>query len=61
MERELLHLVREGATNPQIAQRRFVSVNTVRTQMRQLLRKLGAKDRDEAVTVAERLSMFDQS
>lgn len=61
VERELLHLVREGATNPQIAQRRFVSVNTVRTQMRQLLRKLGAKDRDEAVTVAERLSMFDQS
>ncbi|MFV0286211.1 MAG: LuxR C-terminal-related transcriptional regulator [Demequina sp.] len=58
VERTLLGLMREGHTYPEIAQRRFVSINTVRTQTKALLRKLGAEDRHEAVAIAERAGLF---
>ncbi|WP_238581594.1 helix-turn-helix transcriptional regulator [Demequina aestuarii] len=58
---ENLALLREGCTNAQIAERRFVSVNTVRTQLRLLLRKLDAHDRADAVAKAARLGAFDRT
>lgn len=58
---ENLALLREGCTNAQIAERRFVSINTVRTQMRLLLRKLDASDRADAVAKAARLGAFDDA
>lgn len=58
IERELVEYIRDGLTYPQIAQRRFVSINTVRTQARGLLRKLGAADRVEAVAVAAELGLI---
>ena len=59
VEREILALLREGATNTEIARRRFVSTNTVRTQVRLLLRKLDAADRHEAVERADALGDCD--
>lgn len=55
VDRENLTLLREGATNAEIAKRRYVSLNTVRTQVRLLLRKLGASDRHDAVVRADAL------
>lgn len=44
-EWEVLALVRELRTNAQIAERRGVSVNTVRTQVASILGKLDVRDR----------------
>ena len=52
-ELEILGLLREGRTNSDIATQRFVSENTVRTQMRAIFRKLGVNDRVAAVKVAD--------
>ena len=46
-EREVLDLLRRGATNPQMAKAMFVSVNTVKFHRANLMRKLGASSRDE--------------
>ena len=51
-EREVLGLVASGATNAEIARRLLVSVTTVKTHVRQVLRKLGAANRTEAVARA---------
>ncbi len=41
-----------GATLKEISAERVVSINTVRTQARSLYRKLGAGNRDEALSAA---------
>ena len=46
-QREVLGQLREGATNPQMAEAMFVSVNTVKFHRANLMRKLGATSRDE--------------
>lgn len=48
-EREVLMLVLTGAANREIAAQLFVSVETVRSHMRQLLRKFGARNRAELI------------
>lgn len=53
-ELEVLHLVARGLTNPQIANRLFVSGSTVNFHVHNLLEKLGARTRTEAVAVASR-------
>lgn len=58
---ENLVLLRRGYTNMQIAEARFVSINTVRTQMRLLLRKLEVTNRTAAVAKAERLGAYRTS
>lgn len=51
-EREVLEHLRDGATNPEMAQSMFVSVNTVKFHRANLMRKLGAKTRDELLRTA---------
>ena len=43
----MLDHLRRGATNPQMAKAMFVSVNTVKFHRANLMRKLGASNRDE--------------
>ncbi|MCI2178020.1 MAG: helix-turn-helix transcriptional regulator [Ancrocorticia sp.] len=57
-EKELLRLAREGHSNGDIARIRVVSLNTVRSQMRTLFRKLEVTSRAEAVMWAERHGIF---
>lgn len=57
-EQEVLDLLRTGKTYAEIADARFVSMNTVRTQVKGIYRKLGVKDRTEAVTRAEHLGLL---
>jgi DNA-binding CsgD family transcriptional regulator len=51
-ERELLVYLRLGYTNSQVAGAFGTSVNTVRNQVRSVLRKLGAANRAEAVALS---------
>ena len=53
-EREVLELLAEGDTKEVIAARLFVSTNTVRNHIQNILTKLGAHSRLEAVAAAAR-------
>jgi DNA-binding NarL/FixJ family response regulator len=52
-ELEVLNLVAAGCTIQQIADALVITPNTVKTHLRNLKAKLGAKDRREAVLIAE--------
>jgi DNA-binding NarL/FixJ family response regulator len=51
-EHDVLVLLGQGLSNPAIAERLVVSVETVRSHVAALLRKLGARDRTHAVVIA---------
>lgn len=53
-EREVLALVAEGITNPEIAARLVLSTSTVKTHVSHVIRKLGVATRTEAATLAVR-------
>lgn len=53
-ELEVLTMVGEGLTSREIADRLFISENTVRNHVRNILDKLGLNSRFEAVTWAQR-------
>ncbi|MEX2555732.1 MAG: LuxR C-terminal-related transcriptional regulator [Actinomycetota bacterium] len=53
-ELDVVRLVREGLTNPQIAQRMFISKNTVMTHVSHIFTKLGLKTRSELASEATR-------
>jgi DNA-binding NarL/FixJ family response regulator len=57
-ELELLQLVAEGLSNKAIGQRLSVSVNTVKYHMKNILQKLGAQNRTEAVMIAIRSGLL---
>ena len=56
-EREILSLMAAGATNPEIAERLFLSPHTVKEHTTRLYRKLNVRNRAEAVRRAERLGL----
>jgi DNA-binding NarL/FixJ family response regulator len=49
---ELLVLLRQGCTNREIAERLYLSENTVKTHLRRLFTKLGVSNRTQAAMVA---------
>jgi len=58
-EQEILELVAQGLTNPQIANKLVISVSTVNFHVHNLLDKLGAKTRTEAVAIASREGLIE--
>jgi DNA-binding NarL/FixJ family response regulator len=58
-EVEILKLVGKGHSNRMIAERLFISENTVKYHLRNILRKLNAQNRTEAVTQAIQAGLFD--
>ena len=57
-EIELLQLVAEGASNTSIAQMLSISTNTVKYHLRNIMQKLDAQNRTEAVTNAIRAGII---
>ena len=53
-EIEVLSLVAEGLRNREIAERLFISEETVKVHIRHLMEKLGANDRTQAVAIGVR-------
>ena len=51
-ERQIMHLMAEGRTADQIAEALTVSVETVRTHVRNVIRKLQARNRVHAIAIA---------
>jgi LuxR family maltose regulon positive regulatory protein len=56
-ERRVLALLAAGGSNPEIAQELIVSVNTIKTQLKQIYRKLRVSSREEACAVARHLRL----
>ena len=52
-ELEVLHLIAEGLSTKEMADRLFVSENTVKTHISRVLDKLGASRRTQAVQLAK--------
>jgi LuxR family transcriptional regulator, maltose regulon positive regulatory protein len=57
-EQEVLHLLAEGASNQEIANRLVVSLTTVKKHVGSLLLKLAAENRTHAVARARELSLL---
>ncbi len=57
-ELRVLGLLARGRTNPEIAATQVVSINTVKTQVQSIYRKLGVKSRWEASEAAHRLDLL---
>src|SRR5580704_5443388 len=57
-ERDVLNLMASGATNPEIAEHLHLSKHTVKEHTSAVYRKLGVRNRTEAVQRAERLGLL---
>jgi DNA-binding NarL/FixJ family response regulator len=58
-EREILGMLANGSSNPDIAARLFISPETVRTHVRNAMAKLEADTRTQAVALALRYAIID--
>ena len=57
-ELEVLQLIAEGLSNGEIAERLFVSLNTIKTHTSKVFEKLDVKRRTQAIEKAKRLSLI---
>ena len=57
-ELEVLQLMAEGLSNQEIAEKLFVSLNTIKTHSAQLFEKMEVKRRTQAVDLGKRLSII---
>jgi LuxR family maltose regulon positive regulatory protein len=59
-EQAVLEILADTGALDEIAERLFVSRNTVKTQLRSVYRKLDVSSRDAALTRAAALGLFEQ-
>jgi len=57
-ERDVLRLIAEGLTNPEIAQRLFISLPTVKSHTRNIYGKLDVHSRSQAITRSQELGLL---
>ena len=58
-EREILQLLADGMSNVDVADKLFISQETVKSHVRHILAKLEAETRTQAVAIALREAMID--
>ncbi|MGN1081805.1 MAG: response regulator transcription factor, partial [Acutalibacteraceae bacterium] len=58
-ETEVLNLIREGASNGEISAKLFISENTVKFHVRNILKKTGCSNRTELITAMNRSQTID--
>jgi LuxR family maltose regulon positive regulatory protein len=58
-ELEVLALVVEGYTNPEIADRLYIALSTVKSHINNIYGKLAVSNRVEAVTRTQELQLLD--
>ncbi|MGA8457951.1 MAG: helix-turn-helix transcriptional regulator, partial [Streptosporangiaceae bacterium] len=58
-EFEVLRLVADGRSNPEIAARLFISAKTASVHVSNIMGKIGVASRGEAAAAAHRLHLFD--
>jgi DNA-binding NarL/FixJ family response regulator len=51
-EREVLLMIARGLSNQELAERLFIADNTVKTHVKRIFTKLGARDRAQAIVIA---------
>ena len=59
-EREVLVAIAKGLTNEELSETLFISANTVKTHVKRVLTKLGARDRVQAVVMAYEGGLMDR-
>lgn len=59
-EREVLALLVEGLSNPEISQQLFISMSTVKYHLTSIFSKLGAKNRVDVATIALEHKLVDK-
>ena len=59
-ERDIFRLIAEGLSNPEIAQRLYISETTVKTHVTHVFQKLDVRDRVQAVVLAHQTGLFDE-
>ena len=57
-EREVLQLVSQGLTSPEIAEKLFLSLPTIKSHLASSYRKLGVANRVEALSAAQKLGLL---
>jgi len=57
-ELEVLQLIADGLSNQQIAEKLFVSLNTIKTHTSNLFLKMGVERRTQAIEMAKRLGLI---
>jgi len=60
-ELEVFELITRGLSNAEIGQELFISDTTVKTHVTRLLQKLDLRDRAQAIVLAYRTGLFDES
>jgi LuxR family maltose regulon positive regulatory protein len=58
-ERDVLHLLAQGATNQEIVDALVISLGTVKSHINHIMTKLDARNRTEAVARARSLGILD--
>ncbi len=60
-ELEVLELLSEGLSNQEIADKLFVSLNTIKTHIAKIYQKLNAKRRTQAIQKARELALIPET
>jgi DNA-binding NarL/FixJ family response regulator len=60
-ERDVFRLMAEGMSNGEIGEKLYISETTVKTHVTHILQKLGLRDRVQAVVLAYRTGVFEET